>query len=495
MMDEARQFLTAVNGSPGLWKAIDVRVVAAKVDGSWHNILTRCYLEHKPPSQVARFKSLPVLNHIGCWQEVLPVRSLSRLVRDFERGVLKVGDQRVGLEHDLFAERPSKPYGNGYYNLGDRSKFYHRAIRGWSSHAFSAQGDSIFDILNHVAVTRDEIDHDLRACAVPFDGLEGVARDVIELRDDLTNRVATFELLAPLAARFATDDCRLTGRRVSVRVRMEEPEITRFTRITFVRRERGKLPVSGTIKLTRATLTHSPHGHLLGVHRKFNSSVDELSLMLIVGDYCADRIMLTDPQASTENARLLAYGVFDNGLANFKDLIAGDRSPSPQYARQFEQGVARLLTFLGFGTDVLGNAKNLDAAVDVIAYADPHPVVLVVECTTGPLNDRGKTEKLIRRARAVKKAVGSRRVIPVIVTSQDRTAIAPHVLEQVGKKRVCVVGKNDLSDLLLMASANAELSEVLGVLEYLIPDRADMSRGSPPAFRSKKRRRHGSRIR
>lgn len=489
-MDEAKHFLAAVNGSPGLWKSIDVRAVAAKVDGSWHNILTRCYLEHKRPSQVARFKSLPVLNHIGCWQEVLPVRSLARLVRDLEKGFLRVGDQKVILEHDLFAQRPSQPYGRGYYNLWDRSKFYHRAIRGWSSHAFSAQGDSIFGILNHVAATRDEIDHDLRACAVPFDGLEGVARDVLELRDDLTNRVATFELFAPLGARFITDDCRLANRQANLRILIEEPEIAQFIRLTFVRRERGKLPVSGTIDLARARQTPSTRGNVLDVNRTFKSSMDELSLMLMVGDCCADRIVLTDILTSTENVRLAAYGVFDKSLTVFNKIIAGNKSTSQKYAPEFEQAVGRLFTFLGFRVDILGTTKGLNAAVDMIAYGDPRPVVLVVECTTGGLNDRGKLDKLVRRSREVKAVVGSHQVMPVIVTSRDRSAIGDGAFEQAREEMVCVLAKGDLSDLFEMASANKEISEVLDFLGSCVPEKSKMVLSSPiPSVRKMRHRR------
>lgn len=144
---------------------------------------------------------------------------------------------------------------------------------------------------------------------------------------------------------------------------------------------------------------------------------------------------------------------------------------------------------MGFWTDILGNTKGLDDAVDVIAYADPHHVVLVVECTTGGLNDRGKLDKLVRRSREVKAAVGSHEVMPVIVTSRDKSSIGQDILSQASKEKVCVLAKGDLSDLLEMGTANKEVSEALGFLRSCVPESTKMVPGSPfPSHRKIQRR-------
>lgn len=480
-MEGIKEFLTAVEQAPELWRAIDVRTVAVRIGSNWCNVLTRCYLDHKPPSRVARFRNLPVLDRIGCWQDVLQIRSLGRLVRDLGRGRLKIARTTISVLVDQFvSDRPAAPYRYNNYRFLDRSAVYPRSVWGWSAHGLTAGGDGIFDVLNQVDGGHDALDQMVRASATPFDGIEGLARDVIELHEDLSQRITTFELIAPIRARFERDDCHLQKGSVDIRISVAERQVGEHVQLGFVTRVSGNLPQSGRIPIKKHSWEKDSAGVSLRLKRRFGQDVRELGLMLVVGGYCCDRLVISDPQASVENVRIQAYGVFDEDLSRFHEFLAGGRSKSRQYASELEIGVGRLFTFLGFSTDVLGTRNRLDAAVDLLVYADPHPLLFAVECTTGSLTVGGKLEKLTRRTGHLQESVGQHRVLPVIVTSLDRAGVTEEESQQAGVRSVSVLCREDLEHLLAMAGTNTALSDVTDCILSRVPKVKEPKRPAGP---------------
>ena len=51
-----REFMEAVSNSPNLWGALDLRILAIRIAGDWHNLLTRCYLRSSTPDAIVPLK-------------------------------------------------------------------------------------------------------------------------------------------------------------------------------------------------------------------------------------------------------------------------------------------------------------------------------------------------------------------------------------------------------------------------------------------------------
>ena len=154
---------------------------------------------------------------------------------------------------------------------------------------------------------------------------------------------------------------------------------------------------------------------------------------------------VADPDTFS-NALRMVHSAFDPDLQILRNYLSEERSSRGRDARDFETGIANLLFMLGFSVDPLFG-KPLEEGPDLIATTREGHIALV-ECTTsGDIDKNGKWSKLVDRAaklRAVLKnaAHDHLRVLPVIVTSRPREAIAKR--EEAKVRGVVVLTREDL---------------------------------------------------
>ncbi len=126
------------------------------------------------------------------------------------------------------------------------------------------------------------------------------------------------------------------------------------------------------------------------------------------------------------NIRRVAHETFDASLENAKRYLS-DEKLLKQDSRYFEYAIANLLYMLGFSVDPLFGPLMRDNP-DLLA-STPSGNIVVVECTTGAIDNEGKLTKLLARTRALEDKLRQSghahvRCLPVIVTSLPRSAIA-----------------------------------------------------------------------
>jgi hypothetical protein len=136
-------------------------------------------------------------------------------------------------------------------------------------------------------------------------------------------------------------------------------------------------------------------------------------------------VWLSDPTKAANEKRAV-YEAFDPGLGSLRELI-GDYERKGNGAHDFEAAISWLLWMLGFNTCFLGEVSRLKQGPDTMAMT-PQGQIIVVECTTGRLNDKDKLSKLSNRTMAVRKSLlksnaPERRVVPLIVTTKPRDEI------------------------------------------------------------------------
>jgi hypothetical protein len=140
---------------------------------------------------------------------------------------------------------------------------------------------------------------------------------------------------------------------------------------------------------------------------------------------------------------------------------------------EFERAVARALLFAGFAVDSYAGDSRLSDAVDVLAHAPEHRLLLVVECTTGPLQSRdGKLSRLAMRAKAVSTALqtpggdeSETRVVAVMATSLARSELGQW--DQTGAEAddIVVLDNGALAQLLAIARGGQGPAAVLALLQ------------------------------
>ena len=209
--DRIAEFLASTNKIPSLWRSIDVRVLAANVNGEWCNLQTRCCLEYLPPEEIEPISNLPVTDHIGAWQEILPVGELSSLLHAVESGELEVGGNLVKYMNNQFRKDvTASPYRFSEPDWHNISYDSHASTFGWSARCLMATSGTMHEILQELPIGRDDLDNNVQSLPRPYDGLLGLARSVTRFSgDSLHNYVAMVHVLAPFRARFDTEACSL----------------------------------------------------------------------------------------------------------------------------------------------------------------------------------------------------------------------------------------------------------------------------------------------
>ncbi|APF88651.1 hypothetical protein HI806_01915 [Ralstonia solanacearum] len=126
------------------------------------------------------------------------------------------------------------------------------------------------------------------------------------------------------------------------------------------------------------------------------------------------------------NSRRVSHEAFDANLENTRRYLS-DEKLLKQDSRHFEYAIANLLYMLGFAVDPLFGPLMRDNP-DLLA-STPSGNIVVVECTTGAIDNEGKLTKLLTRTRTLEDKLRQSghahvRCLPVIVTSLPRGAIA-----------------------------------------------------------------------
>lgn len=169
------------------------------------------------------------------------------------------------------------------------------------------------------------------------------------------------------------------------------------------------------------TVTYGLVRPSLGVVRLLHARLDlpmqsgesTATLLILFGTRCVDRVTVPLPGAGS-NVRIKAHNTVDPDLHRFREQLLPAKL---EESREFEAAVGLLFFFLGFHVDPLSALKGLGDAVDHLAHARASSVILVIECTVGPIDLGGKVGKLINRSQRTRRELTDSEVIAVLATA------------------------------------------------------------------------------
>jgi hypothetical protein len=455
---EIQAFLSAVRRSPELWRSVDLRSLAVRLQDGWHNLLTRVYLDPRQPESIESQQDLPVTEHLGCFQSITQPEDIERILIEVAQGRLTVRNQLVAFRAIKAAPGSDRYSFNRYRRLElfDRGR---ASYRPWSAYSLSAGGNTAWDVLNEISGGRYALDNELRTHPAPFDGIDSAVQFVLEAPDpQRDDQMCFFEAFAPLQGSLVSNQCTISGGELRYEVRAGSEAASERLNLGFLCIRPNAPPKRGSLSLAEAQW-ECRQGEWYCRGSVAVSDATRVTLILRLAGAAIDRTTVIGGSPGNRAIAVNAYGIIDPGLSHLQSLLRR----TTKDGRAFERGVARLLGLAGLQVDLLGSDKELSDAIDILAFDPFSMTCLAVECTTLSVNS-GKLGKLVGRAGQIRLAVPNTEIVGVIVSALPSSALSKGELEDAAKDGVAVLASEDLEELLLMASRGAPSSEVCALV-------------------------------
>jgi len=316
----------------------------------------------------------------------------------------------------------------------------------------------------------EAMDRALRALESPWDGVGGLIRDGLGLPGWDQNSPLRIHLLAPLEVGLEKRGASLSSDgTLRIEAKAATPTVGRLSVLGYSGTRVDTMPIANSFPLRGRKWKTSRGAMVCNVHIPIPGAV-RLTLLLRIGSHVASRAEVIGPPLR-RNARLLAYGTVDVELKRLREsLFKSDGTKS----KEFERAVARLFLLAGLAVDMLADDPKLGPGADATVYDDLTSTVLVVECTTGPLNQNGKLARLKKRVADVQEAIGhpgSLRAQAVMVSSLRADRLSAGELESAGRDNMAVLSREDLESIFQVASNSEPPDAVLELVRDRVPRR------------------------
>ena len=329
----------------------------------------------------------------------------------------------------------------------------------WSGHSLVGYGSSIWEVVTQAGHDPLELDGMIRGGPNPYDGLPDlVRRFCARLRGfEVQGTGTVVELVAPLAVRFdpgavtSSSECITVGLRAANEVYVEK------AKIAWTAGAAGQPPRHGSLELRECRWARDEGILRTRLDVPIQKGDSTATLFILIGDRCVDRVTVPLAEAGA-NIRIRAHNTVDAGLDRFREQLLPDRL---EKSREFEAAVGLLFLFLGFHVDPLSALKGMGDAVDHLAHAPASSVILVIECTVGPIDAGGKVGKLINRSQRTRRELADSEVIPVLATAARRGELSDVDVEKAEANDVVVLCREDLHELWAAAQAGKGSAEVV----------------------------------
>jgi hypothetical protein len=466
-MDDVRQkisaFMEAITESPGLWQSVDIRVIAVPVEGVWHNLIARCWLDARRPVQVPRVRHLPQTPHLLVLQEVHPISALETLLEAISAGTLQLTGHAVRFMRRVSEAEPEEPYTSSFFSRAQELNRYSLGPRA-IAHELTLVGDSARELFRVLPREREGINAMLRGLEHPWDGLDALTLYAVGYRGHVgSDHNRNVSVVAPLQASLVEPECLLDDQSLRFSVEAATPEARQATTLGLFGHDRAGHIISSTLLIGERRWRRVAEGYRYdGRFRVRNAQ--SITLMLRVGNQ--DVAQLTVASRAGENPVLLAahQAAFPRQKA-FSEILL---DPLDSEGRLFERAVGRVLAYCGFEVDPF-DPQYESKGVDALAYSQHYGLLLTVECTIGAINPEGKLTRLVERASAIRAAMATRArppvVLPVVATSRKRKMLSAVERSEAEAEEIRVLCREELETLFELAMTSAPLEQAAEVIQ------------------------------
>jgi hypothetical protein len=99
LSDAISRFHRLAAETPQLWRAIDIRTIAAELDGRYHNLLCVARLDRRTASEMPSIPELPLSPPVACFQRAVGIEELPTLLEQLREGSIPFGPARAASNY------------------------------------------------------------------------------------------------------------------------------------------------------------------------------------------------------------------------------------------------------------------------------------------------------------------------------------------------------------------------------------------------------------
>jgi len=400
-----------------LYKSVDLKIAALKVDGKWYNRRTSALFSPEIVSnEVARIvevEDFAVFSNLAdvrsVWGDLLDVATNGQFVCDGETiHFTNIDDKRsANVVYDYYYSRSSR-------------KSVEFGID-WPADFFKCEWH-----LNERGIQRIA-DNQIRCHNPPYEDVREAIHSTVHACKDLCSSGSILWWIFPTYLGIET--CSLDGDDLEVAIEFHEAIDLGRVRASLV----GRGP---EIRREQVQFREEPvmTNHTSILRARAETLLENVSSVQTYLFLDSDRPPLPIDECETRNRRsrinerIAAHGLFDVGCERILDYL---QSEQLRESGRFEWVVATILHFSGFHTEWIGGG-GLGEVPDVLAFYPDEDTLIVGECTVGvpdenkimKLRDRAESLRLLnKQIRAIMFCRAERRMIETVAMPLEITVV------------------------------------------------------------------------
>lgn len=431
------------------WQTIDIRIIAWKTEKGWLFHQIRIVLDSEPVTKPTS-KDLPIIDNLLVIHERWDITELKQLLNSLETAELEIGGETIHIKNWNNEE---------WVPITNLSLRYHDTGSPFQKYGINYMSCSLEGYSNRQVNYNEKnvIDHRLRTYKHPWDGLEGLLRNFINLDKQWTSSNNSFlTIIAPVFLKIKE----IQYEKNDVIINIEKSGMIKFDDIllSIISNYEGN-------EISRINQPITQNKTIV----KLNKTPIKSKIMINYRNHVPDSKLI---YGRSINQRLL---IFQELYGDLEDFLEGDiERGGRKEGRIFETKVSLLFHLLGFSPAYYGYGAK--AVPDILVFDNDNKHVMVVECTIRQPDSNNKLSKLATRASNLDQIIPEVEVMPVLMTALSRDDINKSDMEKAKIEFIAIISKDEVDSLFTKGLEQVSTADIFDYIQSLIPSEYSIPR-------------------
>jgi len=415
-------------------------------DKEWINLITTAILFNgKLKLKTTTLTETPDIKII---QKQIDISDFSLLLEQFKGGELDFKEMKIiykkedhGQPYSLTFDIHPPEWTNEKFNDNLRSYF------------LIGNGNSIQSFIDYDKLNK--IDTDLKLSKYPFLGFFDAISKLLSYKKflDLSQNTCYYiGSIFPIA--FNRNDCQILSEKIQLNILHDNRIKSEKIKIGLIQ--------NPPIKPNKLGMRYNLDDRRLKISKKSIEKQIEykielprlntvtLDAILSYKNFIMDEIKLTIPSDELSyKHEAIIHNIIDK---EYSILLLGLKGKGKDKSNDFERAICWLFNLQGLRALYYGERKDLDSEVDIIAFSQQYNYLYPIECTIGPINNKDKLLKLVKKSNSIIKLfIGkypSIKVQPLLATCLESNEISLTDIQTAGRERIGILSLEYLTGLL-----------------------------------------------
>lgn len=430
--EDFRKFLHEFSDN---WRSIDIRAIAKKIEIGW--VFHSLKITFDPDLENKSLQEdLPNIDNLLVIHERWDIDKIDQLLNYIEKGELIIGKETIHIKR--FNGKNWELFSSLNHRLFDNKESYRRFKIKYPTTVLEGYDNPRTNYLE-----KEIIDQKLRSDKIPWDGIADLQSNFMGLGQEWVSRdTSLLYIIAPIYVELKKIE--LKGSKLKIEMKKPDTILCEDISLSIISYQENNIISRNkySIKNKIIDLKHKP-----------------LMIKALV-NYRNRIIESKELFGQTLNKRV---NVYQEIVGDFEDFLEDFNKKS----RRFEAKISILFHLLGLSPAYYGyTTQNIP---DILVFSKENEFVLVVECTTREPDLNNKLTKLSTRTKEIENIIDDISVLPILVTSFNRSLINVSDIEKALKEKIALVTSNEISILISMCLEQKSPEQVYDYINSLIP--------------------------